>query len=127
MSYLRMSRSAVPISSGLSAEPLRWGRFFGGAASGIMSSAEAALRWRRTGIEKLGNGGDQLRWRERFGQKNTMRDAVRGPLIGCRAGHVNDGESGVDLSGLLGHSPTVDPAKKIDAGDKRPVVVPVSP
>ena len=49
---------------------------------------EAALRCRRTGIEKLGNGCDKLGRRERLGQKEAVRDAMRGPLVGTGTGHV---------------------------------------
>jgi hypothetical protein len=33
----------------------------------IGRQAEATSQWRHTGVEKLRNGGDKLRWRERLG------------------------------------------------------------
>jgi hypothetical protein len=68
---------------------------------------EAALRCRRTGIEKLGNGCDKLRWRERFGQKNAVGDTICGPFVGTCCGHVDDGEGRVDLSGVSRYFPSV--------------------
>jgi hypothetical protein len=61
---------------------------------------------RRTLIEKLGDGSDELRRRERLGQKNAVGDALRGPLIGICSGDVEDGKLRVDLSGLPGNFPS---------------------
>ncbi len=58
------------------------------------------LRFRRPVNEKLGNGGDKLRWRERLFQKDAVRNAKRGPLVRTAAGHVDNGESRINLSGL---------------------------
>ncbi len=82
---------------------------------------EAALRWRLCAIEKLGNGSDELGRRERLGQKNAVGNAVRGPLIGRRARHVDDWKCRVDLSGLFADLPSVHLAMQIDVGDKRAV------
>ena len=49
---------------------------------------ETALRSRRTRIQKLRDRSDKLGWRERLGQKEAVRDAMRGPLVGTGTGHV---------------------------------------
>ena len=58
---------------------------------------------------------------ERLGQKNAVGNAVRGPLIGRRARHVDDWKCRVDLSGLFADLPSVHLAMQIDVGDKRAV------
>jgi hypothetical protein len=73
-------------------------------------------------LRKLRNGDDKLRGRERLGQKNAIRNAFRGPLLGRRAGYVNDREGRVDLSSVLRNFPTVDPADEIDVGHKRAIL-----
>jgi hypothetical protein len=71
------------------------------------ANPEVALSYRRPGIEKLGNGGEKLRWRERFGQENAARDAICGPLVGTCGGHIDDGECRVDLSGQFRDFPSI--------------------
>ena len=90
------------------------------AASNVPPT-EAALRCGCAAIEKLGNGGDELRWRERLGQKDAVGNAVRTILVGVGAGHINDGKSRVDLSGLLCDFPAAHVAAQIDVGHKRAV------
>jgi hypothetical protein len=81
-----------------------------------------SLRRRRPDVEKIGNGRDKLRWRERLGQKDAVGNAVRCPLVGRSASHVNDGKGRVDLSGLPRDFPAVDPAKQIDVSHERAVL-----
>jgi hypothetical protein len=71
------------------------------------ANSEVALSYRWPDIEKLGNGGDKLRWRERFGQENAARDTICGPLVGTCGGHIDDGECRLDLSGEFRYLPSV--------------------
>jgi hypothetical protein len=87
----------------------------------LRSSSRGDLRGRCTGIEKLGNGGDELRGRERLGQKDAVGNAVRTIFVGAGAGHVNDGKIRVDLSGKPGDFPTAHTAAQIDVGHQRAV------
>src|SRR6476620_11655585 len=81
--------------------------------------SEAALRGRRPGIEKLGNGGDKLRWCERFGEENAVGNTIRGPLVGICRRHVDDGEGRVDLPGVSRDFPAVHLAlPQIDVRDQ---------
>src|SRR5258707_10078942 len=69
----------------------RWGRFFVIESRFFVNEKRDCrlrppLRCRRAAIEKLGNGYDKLGWRERLGQKEAVRDAMRGPLVGTGAG-----------------------------------------
>src|SRR5258708_2226454 len=54
-------------------------------------------RCRRSRVEKLRNGRDKLRWRERLLQKDAFGYALRSPLIGSRPGHVDYGKFRIDL------------------------------
>ena len=74
----------------------RWGRFFVIESRFFViekrdCQLRPPLRCRRAAIEKLANGCDKLGWRERLGQKEAVRDAMRGPLVGTGTGHVDDG------------------------------------
>jgi hypothetical protein len=82
---------------------------------------------RRCSVEKLGDGGDELRGRERLGQKDAVGDTVRGPLVGRSAGHVNNRKRRVDLSGLPSDFPAIHRSLQIDVGHECPIVVSVSP
>src|SRR5260370_40367724 len=66
---------------------------------------EAALRCRPACIEKLRNGGDQLRGREGLGQENTVGETICGPFVGACCGHVDDGEGPGDLSRVARYFP----------------------
>jgi hypothetical protein len=71
------------------------------------ANSEVALSCRRPGVEKLGNGGDKLRWRERFGQENATRNTICGPLVGACGGHIDDGQCRLDLSGQFRDFPSI--------------------
>ena len=71
-------------------------------------SESAALRCRRSGIEELRNGGDQLRGRERLFQKDAI-GTPRGPFVGAIAGYVDDGKIRIDPLACL--PPFVLPAR----------------
>src|SRR3981081_467341 len=88
----------------------------------------ALLRWggRPARIEKLRHGVDKLRWRERLGQKNTVRDAMRSPFVGMGSCDVEDWKIRINLSGLLRDFPTIYPAQQLDVGYKRAVFAFVS-
>src|SRR6478672_11326360 len=104
----------------------RWGRFF--VIEKRDCQLRPPLRCRRAAIEKLANGCDKLGWRERLGQKEAVRDAMRGPLVGTSTGHVDDGKIWIDLPGMLGDFPSVHSAPQFDVGHECPVVAaPVSP
>lgn len=51
-------------------------------------------------------GGDKLRWPEWLGQKNAVRNTLRGPLVGVCCGDVEDGKAWVDLSRPLRNLPS---------------------
>jgi len=74
--------------------------------SGIPNSERGRqLRcWRRSGVEKIGNGCHQLRWREWLWDDDAVRHSVCGP-IPIVGGNINDGERGVFLSYTLGDLP----------------------
>ncbi len=80
-----------------------------------------ALRRRHAGVQKLGQGGDELGWRERLGQKNAVGNATRCPFASAGPGHIDDGKFRVDLSGVLGDFPAVHPAAEMDVGYNCPV------
>src|SRR3954471_959770 len=56
-------------------------------------------------VEQLRHSRNNLRGRERLGQKNAVGYAVRRPLISSGASHIDDGHLWIDLSGLLGNVP----------------------
>src|ERR1700693_3804040 len=60
------------------------------------------------------HGSDKLRWRKWLGQKNTIRNALRGPPVGMCTGDVEDGKGRVDLSGPLRDLPSIKPAQQSD-------------
>jgi hypothetical protein len=62
------------------------------------------------------HGSDKLRWRKWLGQKNAIRNALRGPPVGMRTGDVEDGKGRVDLSGPLRDLPSIKPAQQSDVG-----------
>ena len=64
------------------------------------------------------HGSDKLRWRKWLGQKNAIRNALRGPPVGC-SGDVEDGKGRVDLSGPLRDLPSIQPAQQSDVGHER--------
>src|ERR1700709_535115 len=53
------------------------------------------------------HGSDKLRWSKWLGQKNAIRNALRGPPVGMCSGDVEDGKGRVDLSGALGYLPSI--------------------
>src|SRR5258705_13861492 len=71
------------------------------------------LRFRRPVNEKLGNGGDKLRWRERLLQKDSVRNTMRGPLVGASTCHIDDREFRIDFSGVPGDFPAVHSAPQL--------------
>jgi len=81
-----------------------------------MILAEVALRCTRSGIHELGHRGDKLCRREWLGQKDAVGNALRGPLVGMSAGHVDDRKPRVDFSRLPPDFPTIHPAAKTDVG-----------
>src|ERR1700737_977362 len=66
------------------------------------------------------HGGDKLRWRKWLGQKNAVRNALRGPPVGMCSGDVEDGKGRVDLSGPLRYLPSIKPAQQRDV-DQEPM------
>lgn len=64
-------------------------------------------------VKEVGESRDKLGGCERLLQQDAVRNAVRRPLFGRRAGHVDDGKRRIDFSGALGDFPTVDPAQKV--------------
>jgi hypothetical protein len=81
-----------------------------------MILADVALRCTRSGIHELGHRGDKLCRREWLGQKDAVGNALRGPLVGMSAGHVDDRKPRVDFSRLPPDFPTIHPAAKTDVG-----------
>src|SRR6202166_4671699 len=79
------------------------------------------IRNRLSSIEKLGNGRDKLRWRERLGQEDAVGYAMGWPFGCMAAGHIDNWEFRVDLSGSLRHLPTVHYAAQLDVGHKRSI------
>ena len=80
------------------------------------------LGWRCSSIKKVRNGGDQLRWRERLRQHDTVRDALGCPIVSVLAAHVNDGKVRIDFSGASGDIPAIDLVwPEIDVGDQRSI------
>jgi len=79
-------------------------------------------RCRRSRVEKLRNGRDKLRWRERLLQKDAFGYALRSPLIGSRPGHVDYGKFRIDLPEPSRDFPAVHPALQVNVGNERPVV-----
>src|SRR5258708_28298840 len=80
-----------------------------------------ALRCRLYSIEKLGNGRDKLRWREGLGQEDAVGYAMGWPFGSVAAGHIDNWEFRVDLSGSLRDFPTVHYAAQLDVGHKRSI------
>src|ERR1700716_1953169 len=72
------------------------------------------------------HGSDKLRWRKWLGQKNAIRNALRGPPVGMCTSDVEDGKGRVDLSGPLRDLPSIKPAQQSDVGDERVVFALVS-
>jgi hypothetical protein len=82
--------------------------------------------WLDTRVEQLRDGSDKLGRGEGLGQKNAVGDAVRGPLLGCGPGHVDDGKGRLDLSCLPCDIPAVHCALQVYVGNERPVMLPVA-
>src|SRR5258708_7164562 len=80
-----------------------------------------ALGCRLSSIEKLGNGRDKLRWRERLGQEDAVGYAMGWPFGCMAAGHIDNWEFRVDLSGSLRDFPTVHYTAQLDIGHKRSI------
>lgn len=72
-------------------------------------------------IEKLRDRVDQLRRRERLGQQNAVRNALRVPFVGVRSRDVNYWNPG-SIGLAPGDLPPVQPAKQIDVSHKRAVL-----
>jgi hypothetical protein len=64
---------------------------------------KTGLRHRRPGVQKLGNGGDKLRWRKWLGQNDAVRYALSGPFIGVGTGNIDDRQIRVGRSGAPGN------------------------
>jgi len=62
-----------------------------------------------------------LRGRERLRQHDAIGYTFGRPIVSVCAAHVYDGKRWVDLSGLLGDFPTVEPAPQTDVGYERAV------
>jgi hypothetical protein len=77
------------------------------------------LLGRCAGVQKVGDGGDKLRGRERLLQQDAVWDTPGWSL--CRA-HINDGKFRVDFSGLPGDFPTIYFAAQPDVAYERPVL-----
>jgi len=78
----------------------------------------ALLGWRSL-IEKLGNGGNELRWRERLRQHDAVRDAFGCPIVKIYSAYVNDGKVRVDFSGVSCDVPPVELSRaQIDVSDE---------
>jgi hypothetical protein len=71
----------------------------------IHSEEGFRLRYRRLGVQKLGNGSDKLRWRKWLGQKDAVRNALSGPFISVGTGNIDDRQIRVDRSGAPGNIP----------------------
>lgn len=77
--------------------------------------------WRAC-IEKLRNGGDELRWCEWLRQHDAVGDTLGCPIVGFVSAHVDNGKVRVDFSSMLCDIPPVEFSRtEIDVRDKRPV------
>jgi len=73
-------------------------------------------------IDKLRDGSDELRSRERLRQHDAVRDTLGRPIIGLPSAHVNDRKVGVDFSRVSGYVLPIEISRsQIDVSDKRSV------
>jgi hypothetical protein len=87
--------------------------------AGTEAARLAALLGWRSLIEKLGNGGNELRWRERLRQHDAVRDAFGCPIVKIYSAYVNDGKVRVDFSGVSCDVPPVELSRaQIDVSDE---------
>ncbi|KAH2841833.1 hypothetical protein KXW36_000816, partial [Aspergillus fumigatus] len=75
---------------------------------------------RRHLIEELRDRRHELRGREGLLQQHAVRHAVRGPLIGRGAGHVDHRNLGIELTGTPADVPAGEFALQVDVGDEGP-------
>jgi hypothetical protein len=78
-------------------------------------------------IQKLSNGGNELRWRERLVQQHALGHTLHGPFIGMATGDVYYRQCRVDRSGAPGNIPSArsEPCERSDDDPAR--FVPVDP
>ena len=85
-----------------------------------MILADVALRCTRSGIHKLGHRGDKLCRREWLGQKDAVGNALRGPLVGMSASHVDDGNWGsTSLACRATSQPSIRPRRPMSVTSAR--------
>ena len=63
---------------------------------------------------------DELGGSEWFRDHEAVRDALRRPLVGAVAGHINDGQVGHAFAGTACDVPAVRPLPKLDVGNDPP-------
>src|SRR5436190_17504435 len=69
--------------------------------AGLLRARRLVMRHLSAGtsdIEQLRYSSHKLRWRERLFQKDAVGYSLGRPIVGGRAGYVDDGECGIDLS-----------------------------
>jgi hypothetical protein len=65
----------------------------------LTMTAMSGLGCRGTIIEKLGNGGNKLRWRKWFGQEDAVGHTLNGPILGRGTGDIDDGQRRIECPG----------------------------
>src|SRR3954463_10587093 len=73
-------------------------------------------RWRA--VEKLGDGGHELRGCEWLIEHDAVRHALGCPVLGVRAAHVDDRKSRVGFPGLGGDVPPGHSTLDVNVGDQ---------
>ena len=89
-----------------------------GSECQIHSTSRGSLRPR---VQELRDGGHELCRRKRLFEQDAVGDAMRGPLIGSRPRHIDDGKSRVYFPDLPCQFPTVQFAIDVDVGHERSI------
>src|SRR3954447_25674791 len=80
-----------------------------GLCCAVLNASERRLRTCGPSVEKLGNGSDKLRWRERLLQHDAVGHSRCRALCAARPADVDDRNFSTDHSGVAGNFPTIDP------------------
>ncbi|MCK1655278.1 hypothetical protein IVA88_28105 [Bradyrhizobium sp. 149] len=81
---------------------------------GSMAATGTDLWFCRGNVQKLSDGGDNLNWCERFGEKDVARPAVGRPLAAETPVPVDHRHVGLDLAHALGDPSTAQSTAQID-------------
>lgn len=114
-------RPAAGLDGGSSGS--RSGRIQAQRIAGVAGANRDSTRLSRR-IEQLRHGGSQLRWRKGLLDQDATVNALRFPIRGAGARHVNHGKAWRDLPDPPRQLPTRDAITRVDVREQRPTPLP---